>query len=86
MVSSALKELLGSLSNNFFETRQATGRRFQLFLARCDLNQSVGKLLIKQFKLNAKDKRSVTSARKKNSQLPAAVRVSKTSVFKLSIV
>ena len=36
------------------------------------------------FKQNATDEKSVTSAREKNAQLLAAVRVSKTSVLKLS--
>ena len=52
----------------------------QLLLARFDLLQSIGKPLFQHFKQNATDKISVASAREKNSQLPAAVRVSKTSV------
>ena len=52
----------------------------QLLLARFDLLQSIGKPLFQHFKLNATDKISVASAREKNYQLPAAVRVSKTSV------
>ena len=36
------------------------------------------------FKLNATDEKSVASAKEKNSQLPAAVRVSKTSMLKFS--
>ena len=81
--SNRVRAEIESLSKDVFETRTAAGRRMQLLWARSDLNQSVGKPLFKHFKLNATDKRSVASARKKNSQLPAAVRISKTSVLLL---
>ena len=46
---------LESSSTDVFETRTGAGRRMQLLLARFDLNQSVGKLYFKNFKLNATD-------------------------------
>ena len=57
-----------------------------MLLACSDLNQSVGKPFFLHFKLNDTDKKSIASPREKNSQLPAAVRVSKTSVLKLPII
>ena len=63
----------------------ATGRRIQLLLARFDLNQSIGQHLFWHFKLNGTDKHSEAIAREENTPLPAAVRVSETSVLKLSI-
>ena len=56
-----------------------------MLLARFDQNQSTGQHLFWHFKLNAKDKNSEAIAREENTQLPAAVHVSETSVFKLSI-
>ena len=57
-----------------------------MLLACSDLNQSVRKPFIQHFKLNDTDKKSIGSPREKNSQLPAAVRVSKASVLKLTPV
>ena len=74
---------LGNLSTDVFETRTATGRRKQMLLACSDLSQSVGKPFFLHFKLNDTDKKYIGSPREKNSQLPVAVRVSKTSVLKL---
>ena len=74
---------LGNLSTDVFETRTATGRRKQMLLACSDLSQSVGNPFFLHFKLNDTDKKSIGSPREKNSQLPVAVRVSKTSVLKL---
>ena len=51
-----------------------------MLLACSDLSQSVGKPFFLHFKLNSTDKKSIGSPREKNSQLPVAVRVSKTSV------
>ena len=56
-----------------------------MLLACSDLSQSVGKPFFLHFKLNDTDKKSLGSPREKNSQLPVAVRVSKTSVLKLPI-
>ena len=78
--SSLTPSSLGSLSTDVFETRTATECNC-LVLPRADLIQSVGKSLFQHFKLNSTDKRSVASTREKNSQIPAAVRVSKTSVL-----
>ena len=41
-------------------------------------DQSVGKPLFHRFKLHSTDEKCVTSTREKNTQLPAAFRVSKT--------
>ena len=55
-------------------------------LACSDLNQSVGKPFFLHLKLNDTDKKSIGNPREKNSQLPVAVRVSKTSVLKLPVL
>ena len=60
-----------------------TGRRIQLLLAQFDLNQSIGQHLFWHFKLNVTDKHSKAIAREENTQLPAAVRVSETSVLNI---
>ena len=57
-----------------------------MLLACSDLNQSVGKPFFLHFKLKDTNKKSIGSPREKNSQLPVAVRVSKTSMLKLPIV
>ena len=48
------------------------------------MNQSTGQHLFWHFKLNATDKHSEAIAIEENTQLPAAVHVSETSVLKLS--
>ena len=50
-----------------------------------ELKQSIGKPFSSHFKLNATDEKSVTCSREKNTQLTAAICVSKTSVLKVSI-
>ena len=50
-----------SINTDVSETRTTTGRRIQLLLAHFDLNQSVGKPLLRHLKLNARDKNSVFS-------------------------
>lgn len=62
-----------------------TGSRIQLLLARFELKQSTRKPLSLKFKLNATDEKSVTITRGKNTQLSAAVHVSKMSLLKFSI-
>ena len=54
-----------------------------MLLAWSDLNQSVGKPFFLHFKLKYTNKKSIGSPREKNSQLPVAIRVSKTSMLKL---
>ena len=71
------------LKQRQFETRTATGRKTELLLVCSELNQSVGKPSFKYFKLNTTSKRSVANGRAKKYQLPAAVRVSKTSLLEV---
>ena len=49
--------------------RTATGKGMQLLLARSELNQPVGKPFFYHFKLNATDKRSIATARKKKHSI-----------------
>ena len=78
----AIRELKHRRFRDAYGYRKANGNAV---LARSDLNQSVGKPFFKHLELNSTENESVASAREKNTQFPAAVCVSKTSVIKLSI-
>ena len=67
-----------------FKTHTVAGRRIQMPLALFDHHHSTGKPLFYHFKLNVTDEKSVKSIRERNSQLPASVPFSKTSVLKLA--